>query len=229
MVKLVFARHGESEWNKANLFTGWADVDLSEKGTQQAIDAGKLIKEAGIEFDQAYTSVLKRAIKTTNLALEASDQLWVPVEKSWRLNERHYGALQGQNKAKAAEKWGDEQVHIWRRSYDVLPPLLDASDEGSAANDRRYANLDPRIIPGGENLKVTLERVIPFWEDEIAPKLLDNKNVIIAAHGNSLRALSKYIENISDEDIMNLEMATGEPVVYDFNDKLEVQSKTKLN
>ena len=229
MVKLVFARHGESEWNKANLFTGWADVDLSEKGTQQAIDAGKLIKEAGIEFDQAYTSVLTRAIKTLHYALEESDQLWIPETKTWRLNERHYGALQGQNKAKAAEKWGDEQVHIWRRSYDVLPPLLDASDEGSAANDRRYANLDPRIIPGGENLKVTLERVIPFWEDEIAPKLLDNKNVIIAAHGNSLRALSKYIENISDEDIMNLEMATGEPVVYDFNDKLEVQSKTKLN
>lgn len=227
MVKLVFARHGESEWNKANLFTGWADVDLSDKGTQQAIDAGKLIKEAGIEFDVAYTSVLKRAIKTTNLALEASDQLWVPVEKSWRLNERHYGGLTGQNKAEAAAKWGDEQVHIWRRSYDVLPPLLKASDEGSALHDRRYANLDPRTVPGGENLKVTLERVIPLWQDEIAPKLLDGKNVIIAAHGNSLRALSKYIENISDEDIMNLEMATGQPVVYDFDDKLNVLSKEK--
>ena len=229
MVKLVFARHGESEWNKANLFTGWADVDLSEKGTQQAIDAGKLIKEAGIEFDQAYTSVLKRAIKTTNLALEASDQLWVPVEKSWRLNERHYGALQGKNKADAAEKYGDEQVHIWRRSYDVLPPLLSADDEGSAAKDRRYADLDPRAIPGGENLKVTLERVIPLWQDEIAPKLLDGKNVIIAAHGNSLRALSKYIENISDEDIMGLEMATGQPVVYDFDEKLNVLSKEKYD
>lgn len=227
MVKLVFARHGESEWNKANLFTGWADVDLSDKGTQQAIDAGKLIKEAGIEFDVAYTSVLKRAIKTTNLALEASDQLWVPVEKSWRLNERHYGGLTGQNKAEAAAKWGDEQVHIWRRSYDVLPPLLKATDEGSALHDRRYANLDPRTVPGGENLKVTLERVIPLWQDEIAPKLLDGKNVIIAAHGNSLRALSKYIENISDEDIMNLEMATGQPVVYDFDDKLNVLSKEK--
>ena len=229
MVKLVFARHGESEWNKANLFTGWADVDLSEKGTQQAIDAGKLIKEAGIEFDQAYTSVLKRAIKTTNLALEASDQLWVPVEKSWRLNERHYGALQGKNKADAAEKYGDEQVHIWRRSYDVLPPLLSADDEGSAAKDRRYADLDPRAIPGGENLKVTLERVIPLWQDEIAPKLLDGKNVIIAAHGNSLRALSKYIEDISDEDIMGLEMATGQPVVYDFDEKLNVLSKEKYD
>lgn len=228
MVKLVFARHGESEWNKANLFTGWADVDLSEKGTQQAIDAGKLIKEAGIEFDQAYTSVLKRAIKTTNLALEASDQLWVPVEKSWRLNERHYGGLTGKNKAEAAEQFGDEQVHIWRRSYDVLPPLLSADDEGSAANDRRYANLDPRIVPGGENLKVTLERVIPFWEDHIAPDLLAGKNVIVAAHGNSLRALTKYIEQISDEDIMNVEMATGQPVIYDLDDKLNIVSKEKL-
>ena len=228
MVKLVFARHGESEWNKANLFTGWADVDLSEKGTQQAIDAGKLIKEAGIEFDQAYTSVLKRAIKTTNLALEASDQLWVPVEKSWRLNERHYGGLTGKNKAEAAEQFGDEQVHIWRRSYDVLPPLLSADDEGSAANDRRYADLDPRIIPGGENLKVTLGRVIPFWEDHIAPDLLAGKNVIVAAHGNSLRALTKYIEQISDEDIMNVEMATGQPVVYDLDDKLNIVNKEKL-
>ncbi|KRM78357.1 phosphoglyceromutase [Lapidilactobacillus dextrinicus DSM 20335] len=229
MAKLVLIRHGQSQWNLSNQFTGWVDVDLSEEGVKQAQNAGKLIKEAGLEFDQAYTSVLTRAIKTLHYALEGSDQLWVPEMKTWRLNERHYGALQGQNKAEAAEKWGDEQVHIWRRSYDTLPPLLDANDEGSAANDRRYANLDPHIIPGGENLKVTLERVMPFWEDEIAPKLLDGKNIIIAAHGNSLRALSKYIENISDEDIINLEMATGEPVVYDFNDKLEVQSKTKLN
>ena len=229
MAKLVLIRHGQSQWNLSNQFTGWVDVDLSEEGVKQAQNAGKLIKEAGIEFDQAYTSVLTRAIKTLHYALEGSDQLWIPETKTWRLNERHYGALQGQNKAEAAEKWGDDQVHTWRRSYDVLPPLLDADDEGSAANDRRYANLDPRIIPGGENLKVTLERVIPFWEDEIAPKLIDGKNVIIAAHGNSLRALSKYIENISDEDIINLEMATGEPVVYDFNEKLEVQSKTKLH
>ena len=168
MVKLVFARHGESEWNKANLFTGWADVDLSEKGTQQAIDAGKLIKEAGIEFDQAYTSVLKRAIKTTNLALEASDQLWVPVEKSWRLNERHYGGLTGKNKAEAAEQFGDEQVHIWRRSYDVLPPAMDRDDEHSAHTDRRYASLDDSVIPDAKNLKETLERTLPF---------LVNKNI----------------------------------------------------
>ena len=227
MAKLVFIRHGQSEWNLKNLFTGWVDVNLSEKGEQEAKEAGRKLKEAGIEFDQAYTSVLTRAIKTLHFALEESGQLWVPETKTWRLNERHYGALQGQNKAEAAEKFGEEQVHIWRRSYDVLPPLLSADDEGSAANDRRYANLDPRIVPGGENLKVTLERVIPFWEDHIAPDLLAGKNVIVAAHGNSLRALTKYIEQISDEDIMNLEMATGQPVVYDFDEKLNVLSKEK--
>ena len=228
MSKLVFVRHGQSEWNLKNLFTGWVDVNLSEQGEQEAKEAGRKLKEAGIEFDQAYTSVLTRAIKTLHFALEESGQLWIPEEKSWRLNERHYGALQGKNKKAAAEKYGDEQVHIWRRSYDVLPPLLDANDEGSAANDRRYANLDPRIVPGGENLKVTLERVIPFWEDKIAPDLLAGKNVIVAAHGNSLRALTKYIEQISDEDIMNVEMATGQPVVYDLDDKLNIVNKEKL-
>ena len=228
MAKLVFIRHGQSEWNLKNLFTGWVDVNLSEKGEQEAKEAGRKLKEAGIEFDQAYTSVLTRAIKTLHFALEESGQLWVPETKTWRLNERHYGALQGQNKAEAAEKFGEEQVHIWRRSYDVLPPLLSADDEGSAANDRRYANLDPRIVPGGENLNVTLERVIPFWEDHIAPDLLAGKNVIVAAHGNSLRALTKYIEQISDEDIMNVEMATGQPVVYDLDDKLNIVSKEKL-
>ena len=228
MAKLVFIRHGQSEWNLKNLFTGWVDVNLSEKGEQEAKEAGRKLKEAGIEFDQAYTSVLTRAIKTLHFALEESGQLWVPETKTWRLNERHYGALQGQNKAEAAEKFGEEQVHIWRRSYDVLPPRLSADDEGSAANDRRYANLDPRIVPGGENLKVTLERVIPFWEDHIAPDLLAGKNVIVAAHGNSLRALTKYIEQISDEDIMNVEMATGQPVVYDLDDKLNIVSKEKL-
>ena len=228
MTKLVFIRHGQSEWNLENLFTGWVDVNLSEQGEREAKEAGRKLKEAGIEFDQAYTSVLTRAIKTLHFALEESGQLWIPETKSWRLNERHYGALQGKNKADAAEKYGDEQVHIWRRSYDVLPPLLDANDEGSAANDRRYAELDPRIIPGGENLKVTLERVIPFWEDNIAPDLLDGKNVIVAAHGNSLRALTKYIENISDEDIMDVEMATGQPVVYELDDNLNIVSKEKL-
>lgn len=228
MAKLVFIRHGQSEWNLENLFTGWVDVNLSEQGEREAKEAGRKLKEAGIEFDQAYTSVLTRAIKTLHFALEESGQLWIPETKSWRLNERHYGALQGKNKADAAEKYGDEQVHIWRRSYDVLPPLLDANDEGSAANDRRYAELDPRIIPGGENLKVTLERVIPFWEDNIAPDLLDGKNVIVVAHGNSLRALTKYIENISDEDIMDVEMATGQPVVYELDDNLNIVSKEKL-
>ena len=228
MAKLVFIRHGQSEWNLENLFTGWVDVNLSEQGEREAKEAGRKLKEAGIEFDQAYTSVLTRAIKTLHFALEESGQLWIPETKSWRLNERHYGALQGKNKADAAEKYGDEQVHIWRRSYDVLPPLLDANDEGSAANDRRYAELDPRIIPGGENLKVTLERVIPFWEDNIAPDLLDGKNVIVAAHGNSLRALTKYIENTSDEDILDVEMATGQPVVYELDDNLNIVSKEKL-
>lgn len=208
MAKLVLIRHGQSEWNLSNQFTGWVDVDLSEKGVEEAKHAGELIKQAGLEFDQAYTSVLTRAIKTLHYVLEESGQLWIPEMKTWRLNERHYGALQGLNKKETADKYGADQVHIWRRSYDVLPPLLKATDEGSAAKDRRYADLDPRIIPGGENLKVTLERVIPFWEDHIAPDLLDGKNVVIAAHGNSLRALTKYIENISDADIMNLEMAT---------------------
>ena len=228
MAKLVLIRHGQSEWNLENKFTGWVDVDLSEKGVEEAKAAGNKIKESGLKFGYAYTSVLKRAIKTLHYVLEESDQLWIPETKTWRLNERHYGALQGLNKAETAEKYGDDQVHIWRRSYDVLPPLLDADAEGSAVKDPRYANLDPNIVPGGENLKVTLERVMPFWEDEIAPKLLDGKNVIIAAHGNSLRALSKYIERISDDDIMDLEMATGEPVVYDFDDKLNMTNKTKM-
>ena len=229
MSKLVFIRHGQSEWNLDNKFTGWHDVNLSEQGVEEAKAAGRKIKEAGILLDQAYTSVLTRAIKTLHFALEESDQLWIPETKSWRLNERHYGKLQGLNKAETAEKYGDEQVHIWRRSYDTLPPLMEADDEGSAVNDRRYAKLDPHMIPGGENLKVTLNRALPFWEDEIAPALMDGKNVIVAAHGNSLRALTKYIENISDEDIMDVEMATGEPVVYDFDDKLNVVSKTKLD
>ncbi len=229
MSKLVLIRHGQSEWNLSNQFTGWVDVNLSDKGVEEAKKAGRLIKEAGLEFDQAYTSVLTRAIKTLHFALEESGQLWVPETKSWRLNERHYGALQGLNKAETAEKYGDEQVHIWRRSYDVLPPVLADDSEFSQANDRRYANLDPHIVPKAENLKVTLDRVMPFWEDHIAPDLLDGKNVIIAAHGNSLRALTKYIENISDDDIMDLEMKTGEPVVYTFDDKLDVVNKEKLD
>lgn len=228
MSKIVLIRHGQSKWNLANQFTGWVDVDLSNEGIEQAQNAGRLIKEYGIEFEYSFTSVLMRAIKTLHYVLEYSDQLWVPETKTWRLNERHYGLLQGQNKIKAAEKFGDDQVHIWRRSYDVLPPLLNSNEEGSATKDRRYAMLDPHIVPGGESLKVTLERVMPFWEDDIAPKLLDGKNVIIAAHGNSLRALSKYIENISDEDIIKLEIKTGQPIIYDFDDNLNVTNKIKL-
>ncbi|QBO36427.1 2,3-diphosphoglycerate-dependent phosphoglycerate mutase [Periweissella cryptocerci] len=228
MAKLVLIRHGQSEWNLKNLFTGWVDVNLSDQGVEEAKNAGRSLKAEGLEFDYAYTSVLKRAIKTLHFALEESDQLWIPETKTWRLNERHYGALQGQDKAEAAAKWGDEQVHIWRRSYDVLPPMQDVNAEGSIAGDRRYANLDPRTIPAGENLKVTLERVIPFYQDEIAPKLKDDKNIVIAAHGNSLRALAKYIEEISDDDILNLEMATGEPVVYTFDKDLKLTDKKIL-
>ena len=208
MPKLVFSRHGLSEWNALNQFTGWADVDLAPEGVEEAKEGGRKIKEAGI--------------------LEYSDQLWVPQIKSWRLNERHYGKLQGLNKKETAEKYGDEQVHIWRRSYDTLPPLMEATDEGSAANDRRYAMLDQRDIPGGENLKVTLERALPFWQDEIAPALKDNKTVLVAAHGNSLRALAKHIEGISDEDIMDLEIPTGKPLVYELNDDLTVKEKYYL-
>ncbi|WEV39640.1 2,3-diphosphoglycerate-dependent phosphoglycerate mutase [Lactobacillus sp. ESL0684] len=229
MSKLVLIRHGQSEWNLENKFTGWVDVDLSEKGVEEAKNAGKLLKKHGLEFDQAYTSVLTRAIKTLHYALAESGQLWVPETKSWRLNERHYGGLQGLNKKATADKYGDEKVHIWRRSYDVLPPKLADDSEYSQVHDRRYADLDPNIIPRTENLKVCLGRVMPFWEDKIAPDLLAGKNVIIAAHGNSLRALTKYIENISDEDIMNLEMKTGEPVVYTFDDQLKVTNKEKLD
>lgn len=228
MLTLVFVRHGLSEWNAKNLFTGWVDVDLSEAGIEEAKEAGRKIKEANIQFDVAYTSVLKRAIKTCNYILEESDQLWIPQMKSWRLNERHYGALQGLNKQETAEKYGPDQVQLWRRSYDTLPPLLDAEDEGSAHHDRRYQHLDQRVIPGGENLKVTLERAIPFWEDHIAPALLDQKTVLVAAHGNSLRALVKHIENISDEDIMDVEIPTGQPLVYQLNDDLSVHNKFYL-
>ncbi|MDN6900098.1 2,3-diphosphoglycerate-dependent phosphoglycerate mutase [Oenococcus sicerae] len=235
MAKLVFIRHGQSEWNALNLFNGWVDTKLSAEGIRQAKEAGELLNEKGIEFDQAYTSVLTRAIQTLHIALEEVGQLWIPEEKSWRLNERHYGALQGLNKKASAEKWGDDQVHIWRRSYDVLPPLQDEIQKSITVDgttypalDRRYAELDPQTLPLGENLKVTLERVMPFWEDKIAPDLRAGKNVIIAAHGNSLRALSKYIEHISDADIMGLEIANGQPIVYDFDENLNFTNKELL-
>ncbi|ENF5275839.1 2,3-diphosphoglycerate-dependent phosphoglycerate mutase [Listeria monocytogenes] len=228
-MKLVLIRHGQSEWNKLNLFTGWHDVDLSQEGVVEAMTAGKRIKEAGLEFDVAFTSVLTRAIKTLNYVLEESDQMWVPVHKSWRLNERHYGALQGLNKQETAEKYGADQVQKWRRSYDTLPPLLEENDERQAKNDRRYQLLDTHAIPSGENLKVTLERVIPYWMDTIAPEIKEGRRVVIAAHGNSLRALVKFLEGISDDEIMDLEIPTGVPLVYELNDDLKSVNKYYLD
>ena len=227
-MELVFIRHGQSEWNAKNLFTGWRDVKLSEQGIAEAQAAGRKLAEAGYEFDIAFTSVLTRAIKTCNLVLEESNQLFVPQIKTWRLNERHYGALQGMDKKQTAEKYGDEHVHIWRRSYDTLPPLLSRDDEFSAHKDRRYAGLPADVIPDGENLKVTLERVLPFWHDKIAPAILSGKRVLVAAHGNSLRALAKHIEGISDADIMGLEIPTGQPLVYRLDDQLNVLEKFYL-
>lgn len=227
-MELVFIRHGFSEWNAKNLFTGWRDVNLTERGVEEAKTAGQKLLNAGFEFDIAFTSVLTRAIKTCNIVLEESHQLWIPQVKNWRLNERHYGELQGLDKKATAEKYGDEQVHIWRRSYDTLPPLLDPKDPNSAHNDRRYAHLPADVIPNGENLKVTLERVLPFWEDQIAPALLSGKRVLVVAHGNSLRALAKHIEGISDADIMDLEIPTGQPLVYKLDDNLKVVEKSYL-
>ena len=227
-MELVFIRHGFSEWNAKNLFTGWRDVNLTERGVEEAKTAGQKLLNAGFEFDIAFTSVLTRAIKTCNIVLEESHQLWIPQVKNWRLNERHYGELQGLDKKATAEKYGDEQVHIWRRSYDTLPPLLDPKDPNSAHNDRRYAHLPADVIPDGENLKVTLERVLPFWEDHIAPALLSGKRVLVVAHGNSLRALAKHIEGISDADIMDLEIPTGQPLVYKLDDNLKVIEKSYL-
>ena len=221
-MKLVLVRHGQSEWNLENKFTGWVDVDLSEKGYAEAKHAGQILRDHGLEFDKAYTSVLKRAIKTLNIILEETDQLWLPTVKSWRLNERHYGALQGLNKAETAEKYGNEKVHIWRRSYDTLPPLMNENDELSQINDRRYLK---DVVPMAENLKITLERVMPIWQDQIEPDLRAGKNIIIAAHGNSLRALTKHLEGISDEDIMGLEIPTGSPIIYELDHDLKVIDK----
>ncbi len=221
MIKLVLLRHGESEWNLANKFTGWKDVDLTPNGVSQAKSAGKLLAESGFEFDQAYTSVLKRAIKTLNLSLEEMDQLWLPVNRSWRLNERHYGALQGLNKAETAEKYGDEQVHIWRRSYDTPPPKLDWEDERNMAGDRRYAKLRKDQIPLGECLKDTVERVLPYWHEHIVPDLKAGKKLIIAAHGNSLRSLVQYLDDVSEQEILKLNIPTGVPLVYELDDELK--------
>ena len=220
MKTLVLLRHGESTWNMENRFTGWTDVGLSEKGVQEAREAGRLLREGGYMFDCAYTSVLKRAIKTLWLALEEMDLMWIPVEKSWRLNERHYGALQGLNKQETVEKHGEPQVKIWRRSYDVRPPALDPNDPRSPAKDPRYASLKPSEIPLTECLKDTVDRVMPYWTSTIAPAVHSGKRLLIASHGNSLRALVKYLDKISDNDIVGLNIPTGIPLVYQLNDDL---------
>lgn len=221
MHKLVLVRHGESTWNKENRFTGWTDVDLSEKGVAEARQAGKTLEAEGFEFDIAFTSLLTRAIRTLNIALDELESLWLPVEKSWRLNERHYGALQGLNKSEMAAKFGEEQVLIWRRSYDIRPPALERDDPRFPGNDRRYADLDPRTLPTTECLKDTVERFLPYWQDAIVPALMDNKRVIIVAHGNSLRALVKYLDHIGDAEIAALNIPTGIPLVYELDDHLD--------
>ena len=222
MMKLVLVRHGESEWNKLNLFTGWTDVDLSEKGHEEARQAGTVLKEAGYDFDICYTSYLKRAIHTLNHILDEMDRAWLPVVKTWKLNERHYGALQGLNKAETAEKYGEEQVKLWRRSFDVKPPVLDPSDERSAKRQAAYRDVDPELLPDNESLETTIQRAVPYFNEVIKKDMLAGKRVIIAAHGNSLRALVKYFDNISDEDIIGVNIPTGVPLVYEFDDDFNV-------
>jgi 2,3-bisphosphoglycerate-dependent phosphoglycerate mutase len=221
MKQLVLIRHGESAWNLENRFTGWADVDLTPKGAEQALAAGENLKKAGYEFDIAYTSVLRRAIRTLWNVQDTMDLMWIPVVHSWRLNERHYGALTGLNKAETAAKYGDEQVHIWRRSYDVRPPLLEMDDERNPKNDTRYSKLDASEIPLGECLKDNVERVLPLWNESIAPALKANKRVLLVAHGNSIRSLIKYLDQMSDEAIMEVNVPNGVPLVYELDDNLK--------
>ena len=216
--KLVLCRHGQSEWNLKNLFTGWTDVDLTEQGNNEAIAAGRLLADLGYEFDIAYTSVLKRAIRTLWHVQDQMDCMWIPVVRDWRLNERHYGGLQGLNKAETAAKYGEDQVHIWRRSYDIPPPELDAEDERHPAHDPKYAGIEG--LPATESLATTLQRVLPCWTDVIAPQLRVGKNVLIAAHGNSLRALVKMLDDVSDEAITEFNIPTGIPLAYDLDDDL---------
>ena len=221
MYKVVLLRHGQSTWNQENRFTGWKDVDLSEQGVAEAHEAGRLLKDGGYAFDLAFTSVLKRAIKTLDIALEEMDQLWLPVTKHWRLNERHYGALQGLNKAETAAKHGDEQVKIWRRSYDIPPPPLTPDDERHPGRDRRYAGLSAKELPLSESLKDTVARFLPYWHEAIAPAIKSGQQVIVAAHGNSLRALVKYLDGVSDQDIVELNIPTGIPLVYELSEDLK--------
>jgi 2,3-bisphosphoglycerate-dependent phosphoglycerate mutase len=220
MTKLVLLRHGESTWNRENRFTGWTDVDLSERGLDEAAEAGRLLRDGGYTFDLAYTSVLKRAIRTLWIALDALDLLWIPVEKNWRLNERHYGALQGLNKAETAARHGEEQTKIWRRSYDIPPPPLTPDDPRHPAREAKYALLDPRDLPLTETLKDTVARFLPYWHQTIAPQIRSGTRVIIAAHGNSLRALVKYLDNIPESEIVELNIPTGIPLVYELDDAL---------
>lgn len=221
MYKVVLLRHGESVWNKANRFTGWTDVDLSEKGAEEAKQAGITLKQEGFTFDVAFTSVLKRAIRTLWITLEEMDSMWIPVYRSWRLNERHYGALQGLNKSETAAKYGDEQVLIWRRSYDTPPPVLEETDERFPGKDPRYKELKPEELPLTECLKDTVARFLPYWHETIAPAVKSGVRVLVAAHGNSLRALVKYLDNISDEAIVKLNIPTGLPLVYELDDDLK--------
>ena len=221
MHKLVLIRHGQSTWNLENRFTGWADVPLTDIGIEQAKNAGKLLAEAGYDFDVAYTSVLKRATHTLWHALDAMDRTWLPVVNSWRLNERHYGDLQGLDKLETAKKFGDEQVLLWRRSYDVPPPAMNAEDERSERSDRRYAKLQPGQVPLTECLKDTVERVLPFWNESIAPAMRAGRRVVVAAHGNSIRAMVKYLDNISDADIVGLNIPNGTPLVYELDADLK--------
>jgi 2,3-bisphosphoglycerate-dependent phosphoglycerate mutase len=220
MHKLVLLRHGESAWNKENLFTGWTDVDLSEKGREEAKESGWLLKEQGYTFDLAYTSVLKRAIRTLWIALDEMDLMWIPVIRDWRLNERHYGALQGLNKAQTAAKYGEQQVKVWRRSYDIRPPALEPGDPRFPGNDPRYQGLPGEQLPLTECLKDTVERFLPCWQQLIAPTVQSRKRVLIAAHGNSLRALVKYLDNIPEAEIVELNIPTGMPLVYELDDEL---------
>ena len=221
MKKLVLLRHGESTWNEENRFTGWTDVDLSKKGLEEARNSGRLLRENGFVFDVAYTSVLKRAIRTLWIALDEMDQMWIPINLSWRLNERHYGALQGLNKAETAAIYGDEQVRIWRRSYDIRPPALTTQDDRYPGSDPRYLSMAKEDIPLSECLQDTVTRFLPYWNETIAPALRTGQRVIIAAHGNSLRALVKYLDNISDGDILELNIPTGIPLVYELDDDLK--------
>ena len=228
MHKLVLLRHGESQWNLENRFTGWHDVNLTEQGEHEGREAGRLLKEEGFDFDVAYTSVLTRAIRTLWLALTEMDQVWIPVHREWRLNERHYGSLQGLNKAETAEKHGDDQVLVWRRSYDIPPPPMTKDDPDYAGKDRRYANLDEANIPLTECLKDTVGRFLPLWEERIAPQIKSGKQVLIAAHGNSLRALIKYLDGVTEEEIIGMNVPTGMPLVYDLDENLKPTNRQYL-